>query len=72
MSSKSKYPGLAIVLGAAMGIIFGVLAGNMGAWLAIGVAIGVAIGAAWRKRTPECPQCVAMHRSHAGVHRRLS
>ena len=72
MSSKSKYPGLAIALGAALGIIFGVLAGNMGVWLAIGVAIGVALGAAWNSKTPECPQCTAMHHSHVPVEKRLS
>ena len=72
MSSKPKYPGLAIVLGATLGVIFGVLAGNMGAWLAVGVAVGVAIGAAWKKKTPECPHCVAVHRSHADMQRRQS
>lgn len=72
MSRNSKYPGLAIALGAALGIICGVLAGNMGAWLAIGVAIGVAIGSTWRRRGPDCPQCAAIHRSHPEVQRRAS
>jgi hypothetical protein len=72
MRSKPKNPGLGIALGAALGTVFGVIAGNMGVWLAVGVAIGVAIGAAWRRKPPECPQCAAMHHSHADAHRRLS
>ena len=72
MPSKPKHPGLAIAVGAMLGVFFGVLAGNMGAWLAVGVAIGVAIGSAWKRRKPECPQCAALHHSHADLQRRLS
>ncbi len=64
MTSKSKYPGLAIAVGAALGVVAGILAGNVGIWLAVGIAIGVAVGVSVRKKEPECPQCAALHRVH--------
>jgi hypothetical protein len=64
MTSKPKYAGLGIALGAALGAVAGVLAGNMGVWLAIGVAIGVGIGLSSRRKSTECPQCEAIHRTH--------
>jgi hypothetical protein len=72
MPIKPKHPGLGIALGAALGVGFGVIAGNIGVWLAIGVAIGVAIGAAWKRKTPDCPQCSALHHSHAQGEKELS
>ena len=72
MRTKSKHTGLGIALGAALGAVFGVIAGNIGIWLAIGVAIGVAIGGSWKRKTPGCPQCAAMHPPHEAVERRLS
>jgi len=67
MNRKPKYAGLGIALGAALGAVAGVIAGNMGIWLAIGVAIGVAIGMSSRPKSPDCPQCAAMHRTHQRV-----
>jgi hypothetical protein len=64
MTSKPKYAGWGIALGAALGAVAGVLAGNMGVWLAIGVAIGVVIGFSSRRKPTECPECEAIHRSH--------
>ncbi len=71
MQSKSKYSGIGIALGAAMGALFGVVAGHIGAWLAIGVAIGMLLGASIRRK-PSCPQCAALHESHAALQRRSS
>ena len=64
MTSKPKYTGLGLVLGAALGTVFGILAGHVGAWLAIGVAIGMVLGASMRKKEPACPECAAIHRVH--------
>ena len=72
MTSKSKHTGWGVALGAVLGVVLGVLAGNMGLWLAMGVAIGVAIGASFRRKETECPQCAAMHPSHAALERRSS
>jgi hypothetical protein len=65
MTSKSKYSGVVIALGATLGAVFGVMAGNMGAWLAIGVALGVALSSAYRGKSKDCPQCAELHRAHA-------
>jgi hypothetical protein len=65
MNRKPKYAGLGIALGAGLGAIAGVMAGNMGVWLAIGVAIGLVLGLSSRRKSTECPQCEAMHRTHA-------
>jgi len=64
MNRKPKYAGLGIALGAALGAVAGVIAGNMGVWLAIGVAIGLVIGLSSRRKSTECPQCEALHRTH--------
>ncbi len=64
MNRKPKYAGLGIALGAGLGAVAGVIAGNMGVWLAIGVAIGLVIGLSSRRKSTECPQCEAMHRTH--------
>jgi hypothetical protein len=72
MERKSKYGGLAIAMGAALGAVFGVIAGHVGAWLAIGVAIGIVLGASVRRKQPTCPQCAALHQSHAALQRRSS
>jgi uncharacterized membrane protein YoaK (UPF0700 family) len=62
--NKAKYTGLGIALGAALGTVAGVMAGHIALWLSIGIAIGVAIGASFRRKGSECPECVAVHRSH--------
>jgi hypothetical protein len=62
--NKPKHAVLGIALGAVLGAVFGVVAGNVGIWLAIGVAIGLVIGSSFRRKGPECPECVAMHRGH--------
>ena len=72
MSSKPRYAGVGIALGAALGAVFGVIAGNVGIWLAVGIAIGVAIGASWKRKGPACPDCAAIHSSHAAIQRKLS
>jgi len=72
MTSKQKFGGLTIALGAALGAVLGAVTGQMGVWLAVGVAIGVALGVSMRPRRPECPQCEAMHRLHAAEERRPS
>ena len=64
MNRKPKFAGLGIALGAALGAVAGVIAGNVGVWLAIGVAIGLAIGMSVRRKTPDCPECEALHRTH--------
>lgn len=64
MKSKPKFAGWAVALGATLGVIAGAMAGNIGAWLAIGVAIGIAIGTSVRRKTPDCPECEALHRTH--------
>jgi hypothetical protein len=65
MTSKQKFGGVTIVLGAALGAVLGAITGQMGVWLAVGIAIGVAIGASMRPpRKPECPHCAVVHRSH--------
>ena len=51
-------------MGAALGAVAGAMAGNIGVWLAIGVAIGMAIGLSVRRKTPDCPECEALHRAH--------
>lgn len=70
MTSKQKFGGLTIALGAALGAVFGVITGQMGVWLAVGVAIGLALGMSIRTKRPECPQCEAMHRLHAPAEER--
>ena len=72
MTSKSKGMGLGIALGAGLGIVAGVLAGNMAVWLSIGVAIGVAIGASLRRKENDCPECVAVHRTHEEAGRKIA
>jgi predicted lysophospholipase L1 biosynthesis ABC-type transport system permease subunit len=67
MQSKSKYSGIGIVLGAALGAVLGVIAGHVGAWLAIGLVIGMVLGASIRWKQPRCPQCAALHHSHAAL-----
>jgi hypothetical protein len=64
MNRKPKFAGLAIALGAALGAVAGAMSGNMGVWLAAGVAIGLAIGMSARRKTPDCPQCEVLHRTH--------
>ncbi len=64
MTSKQKFGGITIALGAALGAVFGVMAGNMGVWLAVGVAIGLALGVRSRRKGPGCPECAAIHRTH--------
>lgn len=64
MNRKQKFAGLGIALGAALGAVAGVLAGNMGVWLAVGVAIGLIIGFSSRRKTTECSECAAIHRTH--------
>ena len=64
MKRKPKFAGLAIALGAALGAVAGAMAGNIGVWLAIGVAIGIAIGVSSRRKSPDCPECEALHRTH--------
>ncbi|MGA7752977.1 MAG: hypothetical protein WCB05_09100 [Candidatus Sulfotelmatobacter sp.] len=70
MTRKSKHAGLGIALGAALGAVFGVVAGHVGAWLAIGVAIGMVLGASIRSKQPDCPECAALHESHAALQQR--
>lgn len=66
MTSKQKFGGMTIALGAAMGAVLGAVTGQMGVWLAVGIAIGVALGASMRRpKPPECEHCAAIHRSHA-------
>jgi len=60
MNHKSNFRGLGIALGA----VAGAIAGNMGVWLAVGVAIGLAIGMSSRRKTPDCPECAALHPAH--------
>jgi uncharacterized membrane protein YgaE (UPF0421/DUF939 family) len=72
MQSKPRHAGLGIALGAALGVAFGVIAGNIGVWLAVGIAIGVAIGSSWKRKGPACPDCAAIHSSHAAIQRRPS
>jgi hypothetical protein len=67
MSSKPKYAGWSIALGALLGAVFGVLAGHVGVWLAMGVAIGIVLGASIRHKPTECPQCAAVHKMHQEV-----
>lgn len=67
MTSKSKYAGWTIALGAVLGAVFGVIAGNVGVWLAIGLVIGLAIGMSFRRRKADCPECAAIHRTHEEV-----
>ena len=64
MTSKPKYAGWGIALGAMLGAVFGVLAGHMGIWLAIGIVIGMLLGASFRRRQQACPECAALHRVH--------
>jgi len=64
MTSKPKYTGVGIALGAVLGVVFGILAGHVGIWLAIGVAIGMVLGASIRPKQPVCPECAALHRVH--------
>jgi hypothetical protein len=65
MASKSKPTGLGIALGAALGAVAGVLAGHVAIWLGIGIAIGMALGASFRYAQKPCPECAALHSSHA-------
>jgi hypothetical protein len=68
MTSKQKFGGMTIALGAALGAVLGAITGQMGVWLAVGIAIGVAIGVSMRPpQKPECPHCAAMHRSHEAI-----
>ncbi len=64
MTSKPKYAGWGIALGAMLGAVFGVLAGHMGIWLAIGIVIGMLLGASFRRSQQACPECAALHRVH--------
>ena len=64
MTSKSKYTGLTLALGAGLGAAAGVAAGHIGVWLALGVAIGVALGYVFRRKEPACPECAEIHRAH--------
>ena len=72
MSSKRKFAGWTIAIGAALGAVLGAMAGNMGVWLAVGVAIGLAMGSAFRTKQPDCPQCAELHQSHETEQRRAS
>ncbi|HTS08791.1 MAG TPA: hypothetical protein VMP68_24695 [Candidatus Eisenbacteria bacterium] len=68
MTSKQKFGGVTIALGAALGAVLGAITGQMGVWLAVGIAIGVALGVSMRRpKQPECPHCAAIHRSHAAA-----
>ena len=67
MTRKSNFKGLGIALGAALGAVLGAIAGHMGVWLAVGVAIGLAIGFSSRGKSVACPDCEALHRTHAPV-----
>jgi hypothetical protein len=65
MTSKQKFGGMTIAVGAALGAVLGAVTGQMGVWLAVGVAIGVALGVSMRRPDKrECPHCTAIHRSH--------
>jgi hypothetical protein len=65
MTSKQKFGGMTIAVGAALGAVLGAITGQMGVWLAVGVAIGVALGASMRRpNQPECPHCAEIHRTH--------
>ena len=65
MASKSKPTGLGIALGAALGAVAGVLAGHVAIWLGLGIAIGMALGSSFRYAQTQCPECAALHLSHA-------
>ena len=69
MKRKSNFKGLGIALGAALGAVLGAVTGNMGVWLAVGVAIGLAIGVSARRKTPDCPECAALHPAHQSAAR---
>ncbi len=64
MTSKTKFTGVGLALGAGLGAVFGVMAGHVGAWLAIGVAIGMLLGASFRRKEVSCPECAQIHRAH--------
>jgi uncharacterized membrane protein YgaE (UPF0421/DUF939 family) len=69
MTSKPKYAGWGLALGAVLGAVFGLLAGHVGIWLVIGVAIGVMLGAGLRRKQPVCPECTAIHQVHEAARR---
>ncbi len=72
MTSKQKFGGMTIALGAALGAVLGAVTGQMGVWLAVGVAIGVALGASMRRpKQPDCEHCAEIHRSHAPAERTM-
>jgi len=72
MTSKPKYSGLGIALGAGLGVVLGVAVGHVGIWLPIGVAIGMLLGASFRRRPMDCPQCAELHRAHEAAQQNRS